>query len=390
MRALVVAPQPFFSPRGTPLSVYYRTVVMAELGVDIDLLTYGQGEDVEIPGVRILRIPAFGWLGPVPVGPSLLKLFLDLFVVARTFALLLRHRYDFVHAHEESVFFCRFLKPVSRAKLVYDMHSSLPQQLTNFAFTRSRLLIGLFERLEDSSLRAADAVITISPALADYARDRMPDPGRHFLIENSLIDEVRLKSPAAATQNARAWLGRISSDRIVVGYAGTFESYQGLELLVDAFALVRQASPDAFLLMIGGSPAQVEELESRAQRQGLGEESLFTGTLPQPEARRLLERADVLTSPRRTGTNTPLKIYSYLASGKPFVATRIPAHTQLLTEEVCFLADPEPTALADAILEAMSSERRQSTVDAARSFYDQRYSRQAYLGKMRGLLEVLT
>ena len=389
MRALVVAPEPFFSPRGTPLSVYYRTQVMAELGVEVDLLTYGQGEDVEIPGVRILRTPAFERLGLVPVGPSLLKLFLDLFLVGRTLALLMRHRYDFVHAHEESVFFCRFLKPFFGSKLVYDMHSSLPQQLTNFAFTRSRLLIGLFEKLEDSSLRAADAVITISPALADYARDRMPDPDRHFLIENSLIDEVRLKNPATGGATAAGWLRQIPTDRSVVGYAGTFESYQGLDLLIDAFALVRQSRPDAFLLMIGGSPAQVESYQDHARRRGLADDTLFTGTLAQPEARRLLERADVLTSPRRTGTNTPLKIYAYLASGKPFVATRIPSHTQLLTERVCFLADPEPAALADAILAAMSSEKRQRTVDAARSFYDERYSRRVYLGKMRDLLEGL-
>ena len=49
MRALVIAPEPFFTPRGTPLSVYYRTLVTAELGVQVDLLTYGQGADVSIP-----------------------------------------------------------------------------------------------------------------------------------------------------------------------------------------------------------------------------------------------------------------------------------------------------------------------------------------------------
>src|SRR4029453_9650748 len=103
MTALVVAPQPFFSPRGTPFSVYYRTLVTAQLGVKIDLLTYGQGQDVDIPGVRIIRIPAFAWLGPVRVGPSLLKLFLDVFLTLWTIGLLLRRRYDFVHAHEEAV-----------------------------------------------------------------------------------------------------------------------------------------------------------------------------------------------------------------------------------------------------------------------------------------------
>jgi hypothetical protein len=70
MRALVIAPQPFFSPRGTPFSVYYRTLVTAECGVHVDLLTYGQGEDIDIPAVRIIRIPRLGLLGPVKVGPS--------------------------------------------------------------------------------------------------------------------------------------------------------------------------------------------------------------------------------------------------------------------------------------------------------------------------------
>ena len=69
-RGLVVAPQPFFTPRGTPLSVYYRTLVAAEQGVVIDLLTYGDGEDVDIPGMRIRRIPHFPFLGPVRAGPS--------------------------------------------------------------------------------------------------------------------------------------------------------------------------------------------------------------------------------------------------------------------------------------------------------------------------------
>ena len=65
---------------------------MAELGVDVDLLTYGQGEDVAIPGVRILRIPRFSFLGGVKTGPSALKLFLDVFLLARTIGLLLARR----------------------------------------------------------------------------------------------------------------------------------------------------------------------------------------------------------------------------------------------------------------------------------------------------------
>ena len=57
--------------------------------------------------------------------------------------------------------------------------------------------------------------------------------------------------------------------------------------------------------------------------------------LIQPQA------AQVLVSARIHGTNTPLKIYEQLASGRPLVATRIWSHTQVLSESVCFLADPD-------------------------------------------------
>ena len=192
MKALIIAPQPFFSPRGTPFSVYYRTLITAEMGVKVDLLTYGEGQDVDIPGVRIIRIPRFAFLGNVKVGPSGLKLFLDVFLVLWTLVLLIRNRYDFVHAHEEAVFYCRFLKPIFRFKLVYDMHSSLPQQLTNFRFTTSSFLIGVFKKLEDSSLRASDAVITICPDLAQYVTKLLNDNDKHLLIENSIFEPVRL------------------------------------------------------------------------------------------------------------------------------------------------------------------------------------------------------
>ncbi|MFL5518029.1 MAG: glycosyltransferase, partial [Gemmatimonadales bacterium] len=182
MRALVVAPHPFFTPRGTPFSVYYRTLITAELGVDVDLLTYWEGEGVAIPGVRVIRIPWVPFTSHVRVGPSLKKLVLDLVMLVWTIGLLLRHRYDFVHAHEESVFWCSWLKPIFRFKLVYDMHSSLPQQLSNFEFTKSHLLIQAFERLEKAALRAATAVITICPDLATYVEPLVKDPSRHILI----------------------------------------------------------------------------------------------------------------------------------------------------------------------------------------------------------------
>jgi glycosyltransferase involved in cell wall biosynthesis len=389
MRALVVAPQPFFSPRGTPFSVYYRTLVTAELGVEVDLLTYGEGQDVRIPGVRIIRIPRVPWTANVPIGPSLKKLILDCVMVVWTVGLLLRSRYDFVHAHEESVFFCSLLKPIFRFKLVYDMHSSLPQQLSNFRYTRSRWLVRLFERLETSALRMATAVVTICPDLAEAVKPKLQDPASHFLIENSIFENVRVcGSPPPQDEQA---LTRFLPNHRLVMYTGTFEAYQGIDLLIEAFAEVQKRTTDASLLLVGGTSAQVERYRALADSFGLNGRCIFTGQVPQTTARSLAHRAAVLTSPRVLGTNTPLKVYEQLASGIPIVATRIHSHTQVLDDETCFLVDPTPQAMAEGILTAlMDAGRVASATSRASALYESRYSRLVYERKMRSLLQRLS
>lgn len=389
LKGLAIAPQPFFSPRGTPFSVYYRSLVTAELGAEVDLLTYGEGQDVDIPGVRIVRIPRFRFLEPIKIGPSPAKLFLDVFVVLWTLGLLIRNRYDFVHAHEESVFWARFLKPIFGFKLIYDMHSSLPEQLTNYKFTTSRAIIGAFEALERTCLKASDAVITICPELASYAEARMPDPSRHLLIENSIFDPVRLTRANGTA--APADLIALPEERPIVVYAGTFEAYQGLDMLIEGFAEARKTCPEAFLLLVGGSTEQVAKYRRIAVEAGIPDGDVaFTGRVDQATAKAYMAKAAILTSPRSAGINTPLKIYELLASGIPLLATRILSHTQVLDEEVCFMVEPTTASMAEGLRAALSNEeRRGQVVEAARALYHDKYSRPVYEAKMRRLFEII-
>jgi glycosyltransferase involved in cell wall biosynthesis len=186
------------------------------------------------------------------------------------------------------------------------------------------------------------------------------------------------------------WVGRLPVGARIVAYAGTFESYQGLELLLGAFQRLRESVADAFLLLIGGTPAQVETYRQMAHQLGVIEHCLFTGSLPQAVTRSLLKRAAVLTSPRGTGTQTPLKVYEILAAGQPLVATRIPAHTQVLSDGVCFLCEADADAFAAALREALLDRGQAARLAAeGRSLYETRYSRRAYLEKMQRLLEDL-
>jgi glycosyltransferase involved in cell wall biosynthesis len=368
------------------------------LGVTTDLLTYGEGQNVDIPNLRIIRIPRFRFFGNVKIGPSFLKLFLDFFLVIRTVSLLMRNRYDYVHAHEEAVFFCSFLKKFFRFKLIYDMHSSLPQQLLNFQFTRSRILISLFKKLENYALLSADFVITICTDLSDYVQQVLEDSRKNIVIENSIFDPVKISARFRISGNFECHAKAEISDRILqlsankrfIVYAGTLEPYQGIDILIKAFIKVIADHQDTFLIVVGGNRNQVAFYRTLVEKHNLNENVFFPGRVPKHLAQQYIRLASVLVSPRSEGTNTPLKIYEQLASGIPIVATNIYSHTQVLNDSVAFLVKPNPECMAEGLIKAFQDEgESRRKVENAKRLYEQKYARTVYEEKMRRLLNLV-
>jgi glycosyltransferase involved in cell wall biosynthesis len=170
----------------------------------------------------------------------------------------------------------------------------------------------------------------------------------------------------------------------IVLYTGTFEAYQGLDLLFDAMALVRSARPDARLVLAGGKPDQVARAREQAQAAGVADVTLFAGERPASEIPAYLLASTVLVSPRSRGTNTPLKIYQYLRSGKPIVATRLLTHTQVLSDETAILTGASPQEFADGMVVGLTDlPRGQSVGRRARELADTKYSYAAYLERTR-------
>ena len=165
MKILLIAPEPFFEPRGTPFSEFHRIRALVELGHTVDLVTYPFGKDVAMPGLRVFRSLRPPLIRRVRIGPSLAKVPLDLMLALTVLRRALAEKYDVVHSHEEGSFIGVPLAAVLGIPHLYDMHSSLPQQLTNFGFSRSRLLAGIFSRLERLVIRRSKVVIVICPHL---------------------------------------------------------------------------------------------------------------------------------------------------------------------------------------------------------------------------------
>ncbi len=137
MNILMIAPQPFFEPRGTPFSVFGRLRALSQLGHDVDLVTYHVGQNLVIPRVAIFRTPVLSFIRHVPIGPSQVKLLLDVLLLFRALGLMLTKRYDLLHTHEEASFFGVLLARMFRIPHVYDMHSYRPFALECGAGCRS-------------------------------------------------------------------------------------------------------------------------------------------------------------------------------------------------------------------------------------------------------------
>jgi glycosyltransferase involved in cell wall biosynthesis len=385
MRILMIAPEPFFQPRGTPFSEYYRARAFTELGHQVDMVTYSIGSDVSIPGLRIYRAARVPGVRSVRIGPSLAKIPLDVVLFFSAIRRLLTRRYDLLDCHEEAGLMGVVLSRVFGLPTVYDMHSSLPEQLSNFRFSRSRLLRWLFDVGERWCIRGSDAVIVICPYLKDVVGRVDPDRPS-FLIENSPLAESGEPAGAAEVSNLRRSLG-LDNAKIIL-YTGTFEAYQGFELLMDAIQKVVQQEPQAHLLMVGGHPEQVRDAEQLARNKGLEGKVTFTGQRPPSEMTLYLSVGDILVSPRSRGTNTPLKIYSYLRAGKPIVATRLLTHTQVLNDDVAALTEPQPEAFAEAMVALIREpERARNLGQNARRLSEESYSYERYVENTRRLFE---
>jgi glycosyltransferase involved in cell wall biosynthesis len=373
----MLAPEPFFEPRGTPFSEYHRIKALGELGHQIDLVTYPIGRDVELPNLRIFR----SWRPPlvrkVRIGPSPTKVLLDALMLFTIVRRALTTRYDAIHSHEEMGLVGVWLARWLRIPHLYDMHSSLPQQLSNFKYSRSSSLRRLFLWAEDQMVHGSQVVITICRELQD-AVERMGVGERALLIENVMGGDVE-DAPSLAASDVRPRWG-IAADAPLALYTGTFEAYQGVDLLIDAAAILAGTHPRARVLVVGGEPGQVDAARAAAVARGAGHVIVFTGQQPARDVPAFVEACDILVSPRVRGTNTPLKIYSYLRSGKPIVATDLRTHTQVLSHEVARLVAPAPAPLAAALGELIDRPaERARLASAAAALAAAKYSRAAYV-----------
>ena len=350
MKILVLAPHPFFQARGTPLAV--RTVLefLSGRGHNVDVLTLAEGEDISIPNTRIHRLRRVPWIRNVRPGFSVKKVICDAMMFLACMRMVRRTRYDLIHAVEESAFIAAATQAVHGVPYVYDMDSSLAEQMVE-AYPRLQFALPFMRYCESVAIRRSMGVLTVCAALEDLALGH--DPAKPV----GRVEDSTLLPPAGSDTNGSGPIpDEVRREGPVAMYVGNLERYQGIDLLLAGFQHTLRKLPRASLVIVGGRPDDITRYRGVADRLGILPRVHFLGPRPVSLLPDLLRQADVLVSPRLKGLNTPMKIYSYLDSGTAVLATRLRTHTQVLDDRTAYLVDPSPEPLGAGLATLLGDE----------------------------------
>ncbi len=389
MRILMIAPQAFFRPSGTPFSIYNRTTILSELGHEVDIVCYPFGEDIAIKNCAIIRSPCFPFVRSIRPGPSLKKLLLDIpfFFTVRRVAK--KKRYDAVISHEEGAVMGRWVRRRQGIPHVYDMHSFFPIMFEEWGVSRWKLFHHLGNVFQRFLLRGSDMVIVnclnLKEAVTPMLR-AMKSDAPVIVIENTAA--MRGQDQVKAQDRARLKRQLGLEDEAVILYTGSFVPLQNLDLLLESIPHVqkklRKEFPKTRWVLVGGEPDEIGHLKKKAEALGVLDALILRERVPPQDMSTYLSLATIVASPRVRGINVPFKLFSLMESGKPILASRSRLYRSFLDDRNAMLADAAPEDFAKATVRLLKDKAlRQRLVKAALEKAKQEYGAESYKRKMR-------
>jgi len=234
----------------------------------------------------------------------------------------LTRRYDLVHVHNmpDILVLCALVPKMFGAKVILDLHDPMPElMMTIFKLENDSWKVRLLRRIEKWSIARANAVVTVSVTFKRVFSARSCPPEKVEVVMNSPDGEIfPLRAPATPSYTSRR--------PFVVMYHGSLVERNGLDLAVEALALVRETLPEAELKIYGQSTPFLDRVMEMAKSKGLQDAVHYHGPRLLEELVGEIEGCDVGVIPNQrnsfTDINTPTRIFEYLALGKPCIAPR--------------------------------------------------------------------
>ena len=257
-----------------------------------------------------------------------------------------RFKPDVVHAHSPVLVGLPALWASRRRglPLVYEVRDLWENaSVDRGKFREKSLQYRIAQSVETHLLRRANAVVTIGEVLRSELGPRVRDESRLFVVPNG-VDAAAFEPVPADLERGSDGAG----DNDVILYVGTFQPYEGLDLLIRAVPIVSRSRPGVRLVIVGGSAGAADGAGARPQAEetrlkalvtelGIGQQVTFTGRVPHDKVNGYYAGAAVVVYPRvatkTTALTTPLKPLEAMAMGKAVVASDLAAIRELVHDK---------------------------------------------------------
>lgn len=340
-RVLMIAPTPFFADRGCHVRIYEEARALQGMGCQVEVCTYHLGDDRPgLPTHRTRRIP---WYSKLSAGFSWHKLYVDPLLLLKAWSVARKFRPDVIHGHlHEGALLGWAVGRLLGIPVVGDFQGSLSDELAAHDTIPSHG--GLYRFVAASEgrvVRLPQVAVASCDDVAQELRERFGVPDIILALDGVDTEMFR---PDVELGELQAW---VPPGRRPVVYLGLLNTYQGVDLLLEAIPHVLARVPQAYFLVMG-YPNE-DEYRHRAHGMGLADHVCFPGRIDYDQAPRYLALGEVAVGPKLSQTESNGKLYNYMACALPTVAFDTPPSREILGDLGVYAPRGNVVALAEAI-----------------------------------------
>jgi glycosyltransferase involved in cell wall biosynthesis len=323
---------------------------VAELGHEVHVVTYHFGENIELKGVQLHRIPRWTNESTVVVGPTSRRPFYDALMVTTGLGVIRRYRPDVLHAHGyEAALAASLCRTATGVPVVYSGHNTMIDELPTYGFIRPRWLANLLARgLDDWVPRLGDRCIPHSANVERFLREKGLADRCEPVVNFGIDVEAMSHGNGQSIRADHGW-----GERPIVLYAGVLDEFQRLDLLAAAMKQVVFERPDALLVIVTTIPhaGHLARLRRQAADAAIADHLFITEPQPLPAVPDYLAACDVAVVPRPQAPGFPTKLLNYMAASRACVLFASSASTGLVHKENVYLAKPDDaSAFAEGVI----------------------------------------
>ena len=190
----------------------------------------------------------------------------------------------------------------------------------------------LMVKLETQAAMDADIVLTLTEALKEEMVSRGVPPEKIHILPNGVTSDRFVPRTRDAILEKRLGF----KDKVVIGYVGSVVAYEGLELLIEAIAILHRRGISKMAVLIVGDGAVLKEIQMLVKERGLEDYFVFTGRVPHEEVEKYYSLIDITPFPRKgqpvCEMVSPLKPFEAMAMEKAVLSSNVAALAEIVKD----------------------------------------------------------